>query len=159
MENEERRRELEALEQEDTLNEPVAPPDADRPLTAPEAQPAPGEPDIISPPPARPETERRGEPDLARGPHGEMPPAGTIPPPPAETVPPPPAVPYPPDTPVAAEPKAAEEDESRGRRIVAIILIVLGVWLLADQFIPFELGRLWPLVLIVVGFLLLTRRR
>jgi hypothetical protein len=176
MEREERREELEDMSNEETAGGPRLPPDADRPITAPEPRHGPGDADIQPPPaataPAEPEL-HADDPDLARGPHGEMPPSGTVPPPPtdpavapAERLTEPREAPAPPPPPTetprdlsAGKTEAAEEDDSRGRRILAIVLIVLGVWLLADQLIGLQLGRLWPVILIIVGLLLLYRRR
>jgi hypothetical protein len=59
----------------------------------------------------------------------------------------------------ASEQRAAERgDESRGRQIVAVVLILAGIWLLADQFLEFDVGRLWPLILVIIGLLLIFRR-
>jgi hypothetical protein len=174
MEREERREELERMSEEETPGGEEAARTTDRGMTAPEPRHAPGEPDIIAPPPptapAEPEV-KADEPSQARGPHGEMAPSGTVPPPPTDrgmaaervTSPrePPPPPPPPSETPAPAYRETegpAEEGDSRGRRILAIVLIALGVWLLADQFLP-GIGRLWPIILIVVGILLLYRRR
>jgi hypothetical protein len=41
---------------------------------------------------------------------------------------------------------------------VAVILILAGIWLLADQLLEFDVGRLWPVILIILGLLLIFRR-
>ena len=41
-----------------------------------------------------------------------------------------------------------------------VILIVLGLIFLANQFIPgIDIGRLWPLILVAIGIGIIFRRR
>ncbi len=56
--------------------------------------------------------------------------------------------------------QAYEEQKDKRRNIAAIILIVIGVLFLADNFIPrFDFGDYWPLILIAIGFGLLLKSR
>jgi len=52
---------------------------------------------------------------------------------------------------------------NRARNYFGIFLLVLGVWLLLEQFLPqwFDLkwSLIWPVLLIIVGFLVIVRRR
>ena len=51
----------------------------------------------------------------------------------------------------------------RARNYFGIFLLVLGAWLLLEQFLPqwFDLkwSLIWPVLLIIVGFLVIIRRR
>jgi uncharacterized membrane protein len=65
----------------------------------------------------------------------------------------------PPPPPQQAAPAPAKESKDRGdrgRRTGGIILIVLGVLFLLNQFIDW--GLLWPVVLIGLGLLIWFRR-
>ena len=59
----------------------------------------------------------------------------------------------PPNTPwyTAQQPRRSERN---GALVLGVILVVVGAWLLLRQFFPiFELGRLWPLILVGIGLL------
>ena len=51
----------------------------------------------------------------------------------------------------------------RARNYFGIFLLVLGVWLLLEQFLPqwvdLRWSLIWPVLLIIVGFLVIVRRR
>jgi len=56
--------------------------------------------------------------------------------------------------------EAARPARWGGRELAGIVLILLGITFLLDQLFPwFELEKLWPLILIVIGLALLLRRR
>lgn len=47
-------------------------------------------------------------------------------------------------------------NELRGETWAGLIVLLLGLLFLADQFVPnFNFGQLWPLILIVIGLLIL----
>lgn len=62
--------------------------------------------------------------------------------------------------PVAPSPLNEKRRPGNGRLIAGIILIILGVYFLADEFafIPFwfNIGKLWPLIFIIPGILILS---
>lgn len=55
----------------------------------------------------------------------------------------------------------AHRHSDRGRFIVGIILVFLGIWFLAESFFPefLDLSKLWPAILIILGILLLAKKR
>lgn len=76
------------------------------------------------------------------------------------------------DSGAAKEEKVASIDEDkksatklpklhRGRVIVAFILILLGLLFLSNNFFPsiFSFGKLWPLLLILLGIMVLTDKK
>ena len=82
-----------------------------------------------------------------------------------------PANPEPPTTnmPIAAPPPAPatnapwtsqpqpRRSDRNGALILGVILVVVGAWLLLRQFIPaLDLGRLWPIILVVAGGVLVV---
>jgi len=70
-----------------------------------------------------------------------------------------------PEEPAAAEEAAPVETDTelhqrRVKRNTGILLIVVGTVLLIDQFFPFwDLFKLWPLVLVLIGVYLLKEAR
>ncbi len=53
-----------------------------------------------------------------------------------------------------------EEQRGRRRNVAGVILIIIGVLFLADNFIPrFDFGDYWPLILIAIGFGLLLKSK
>jgi phage shock protein PspC (stress-responsive transcriptional regulator) len=55
-----------------------------------------------------------------------------------------------------------DRGQGHGRQVAAVALIVAGVFFLARDFLPLawlRLSRLWPLVLIAAGLLILVRAR
>lgn len=55
---------------------------------------------------------------------------------------------------------AKKEPEGEGRNVGAVVLVVLGLLLLFNNFMPhWNFGRLWPVILIAAGVVLLTSRR
>ncbi len=54
-----------------------------------------------------------------------------------------------------------KEKHKRGRIVFGVFLIALGIFFLLDEFdiIPYwlDLGKLWPLIIIVPGILMITR--
>jgi len=54
---------------------------------------------------------------------------------------------------------AGPQPESRRQRLAGIVLVVLGVLFLLDRLLPswFSLGRLWPLILILIGAWIIWR--
>ena len=59
------------------------------------------------------------------------------------------------DTPSSSE--TAERPE-RGRLLAGLILIILGFIFLFSKFLPwFSFGKLWPLILIILGVLLILK--
>jgi phage shock protein PspC (stress-responsive transcriptional regulator) len=99
------------------------------------------------------------------------PPAAPAPPPaapvaPAAVAPPPPSVPmapadaqsYPAAAPPVAQPATREPRSGRGGLIAGIVVLVLGLALLAGQFLPgFDVWQLWPLILVAIGFMIIIR--
>jgi len=85
----------------------------------------------------------------------EVPPAPEMPPLPQEPVAPPVSpVPAPPVVPAAPAPMAPQAQRPRRRGGVGfgVALVVIGLILLANQFIPdFDVWRYWPLAVIFVG--------
>ncbi len=86
------------------------------------------------------------------------PPTGSAPvqPPPAYTPPEPPAVPP------REEPEVADQSVTARRRMIAgIVVVILGLIFLAQQFWGsfWDWGRLWPVVLIAIGVYVLFRSR
>lgn len=73
---------------------------------------------------------------------------------------PPPSVP-PPPVPSPAPPSPADTDDAhRGRRIAGIILILVGLFFYAQQFLPaLSWAILWPAILIVIGIYVLLKGR
>lgn len=65
--------------------------------------------------------------------------------------------------PVMPLPVNGKRRTGNGRLIAGIVLVFLGVYFLADEFafIPFwfNIGKLWPLVFIIPGILILSRSR
>lgn len=60
----------------------------------------------------------------------------------------------------AAYQQAYEEQKTRRRNVGAIILIIIGVLFLANNFIPrFDFGDYWPLILIALGLGLLLKSK
>ncbi len=64
---------------------------------------------------------------------------------------------------VASHLGGRSDDTSLGgrHRWFAVIILLLGVWLLLNEFLPghwFRWDVFWPLLLIVAGFLLITKR-
>lgn len=61
-------------------------------------------------------------------------------------------------TTTAAAPPATEADkEGSGALVAGLILIGVGVFFLAQQYLPaFEWGRVWPIVLVIVGAVVLV---
>jgi hypothetical protein len=76
---------------------------------------------------------------------------------------PPAAVPTPPATPTsppASQPWYTSRErrgERNGALVFGILLVVVGGWLLLRQYFPiFELGQLWPVLIVGVGALLVV---
>ena len=62
----------------------------------------------------------------------------------------------------AEKPEAVEKSRYRGRNIVGIVLIIVGVLLLLGSFGPFHWlrwGVVWPLVLIAIGAIIIATAR
>lgn len=57
--------------------------------------------------------------------------------------------------------KSHHSDNSRGRAIAAFILILTGLLFLSNSFFPnvFSFNKLWPLLLIVIGIIILTDKK
>jgi len=54
--------------------------------------------------------------------------------------------------------KGSNSDRKRSNAVVALILISLGILFLLNNFLPrFNFGRLWPLILIVIGLAILAQ--
>lgn len=54
--------------------------------------------------------------------------------------------------------ETAENKGDRGRLLAGLILLILGFIFLASNFIPwFQFGKLWPLLLIVIGIVVLFK--
>jgi len=54
--------------------------------------------------------------------------------------------------------EASENKGDRGRLLAGLILVILGLILLSSNFIPwFNFGKLWPLLLIVIGIVVLFK--
>lgn len=80
-------------------------------------------------------------------PYQSVAPSPPVEPPPSASPPQPPA-PRPADT----------DDAHRGRRIGGIILILLGLFFYAQQFLPaLSWSILWPAILIVIGVYILLK--
>lgn len=63
-----------------------------------------------------------------------------------------------PEQPIAAAPPADTDDAHRGRRIAGIILILVGLFFYAQQFLPaLSWAILWPAILIVIGIYILLK--
>lgn len=78
----------------------------------------------------------------------------------------PPAEPAQPQTTWTATPTPVTSDRHgyremrRGGVLGGVILILVGLIFLANQFIPgIDIGRLWPLILIAIGIGIIFRRR
>jgi len=70
------------------------------------------------------------------------------------TTPPPPVYP-----PVAGGQPPPRPRRSRGGITFGIVLVVVGLVLLASQFLPgFEVWRLWPLIIVAIGIRTMFRR-
>jgi phage shock protein C len=86
--------------------------------------------------------------------------AGSVPPPgPATTDPSMTGAPAPVVPPAAPWPtyRRHRRDERNGALIFGLILVLIGAYLLIQQFYPmWDLGRFWPLVLVFIGVVLLT---
>lgn len=87
--------------------------------------------------------------------------------PPGTPEPPEPGPPLPPPPPQQQysqpEPPQPGRDQEqsgarRGGTVAGIVLIVLGLLFLANQFIPgFDIGKLWPLILVAIGIAIIFR--
>ncbi|HKZ22045.1 MAG TPA: PspC domain-containing protein [candidate division Zixibacteria bacterium] len=54
--------------------------------------------------------------------------------------------------------ETSEEKGNRGRLLAGVILLILGFIFLASNFMPwFQFGKLWPLLLIVIGIVVLFK--
>ncbi|RLE09234.1 PspC domain-containing protein [Candidatus Aerophobetes bacterium] len=54
--------------------------------------------------------------------------------------------------------KGSNSDRKRSNAVVALILISLGILFLLNNFLPrFNFGRLWPLILVVIGLAILAQ--
>ena len=54
--------------------------------------------------------------------------------------------------------EASENKGDRGRLLAGMILVILGFIFLASNFIPwFNFGKLWPLLLIVIGIVVIFK--
>ena len=54
--------------------------------------------------------------------------------------------------------EASEDKGNRGRLLAGVILLILGFIFLASNFMPwFQFGKLWPLLLIVIGIVVLFK--
>lgn len=57
--------------------------------------------------------------------------------------------------------KEFQDKPNNSKKVVGIVVIVLGLLLLLDNFgfsYLFNFGRLWPVLIIVIGLLMITRR-
>ena len=55
-------------------------------------------------------------------------------------------------------PETSEDKGNRGRLVAGVILLILGFIFLASNFMPwFQFGKLWPLLLIVIGIVVLFK--
>ncbi|HEY3317037.1 MAG TPA: DUF5668 domain-containing protein [Coriobacteriia bacterium] len=71
---------------------------------------------------------------------------------------PPPPPPAPPAT--GTEPPREDRPRRRGGLVAGLVLIVIGLILLAQQYFPgLGFDRLWPLILVVIGLGMIFRRR
>lgn len=63
--------------------------------------------------------------------------------------------------PYQQQPMPAERRGGRGGVVAGLILIGLGVLFLIDEFTGIDIGRLWPLILIIIGISIMLggRRR
>jgi len=67
---------------------------------------------------------------------------------------------YDPATTTAETPatETSEDKGNKGRLVAGLILLILGFIFLASNFIPwFHFGKLWPLILIVVGIVVIFK--
>lgn len=70
------------------------------------------------------------------------------------------APPQPPPAPPATGERPPDGDGRRGAIVPGLVLITIGAILLAQQFYPeLAIGRLWPVILIVIGLGIIFRRR
>ena len=54
--------------------------------------------------------------------------------------------------------KGSNSDRKRSNAVVALILISLGILFLLNNFLPrFNFGKLWPLILVVIGLAILAQ--
>jgi cell wall-active antibiotic response 4TMS protein YvqF len=122
------------------MNEFPAPPAMNMPTTPPARADQPDSPA----PPANPAT----------------PPVNPATPSPAAPPASPATPPVSPSTPPANQPWFASRDrhgERNGALVLGVLLVVVGGWLLLRQYFPvFELGQLWPVLLVGVGVLLVV---
>ncbi len=84
-----------------------------------------------------------------------------VPPPPQPGSAPPATPPGPP--PATAQPGWGQgwdhrhRDDRRGAIIGGVVLVLLGAAFLAQEFVPdLDIGRFWPVILIVIGILVLA---
>jgi len=78
----------------------------------------------------------------------------------AVSPPPEPAAPMPELQAPVPQPSAEADDAHRGRRIAGVILILLGLFFYAQQFLPaLSWAIVWPAILIVIGIYVLLRGR
>ena len=55
-------------------------------------------------------------------------------------------------------PETSEDKGNRGRLVAGLILLIFGFIFLASNFIPwFQFGKLWPLLLIVIGIVVIFK--
>jgi cell wall-active antibiotic response 4TMS protein YvqF len=81
-------------------------------------------------------------------------------PPASSTTPAVPSAPVVPTSPPANQPWFTTRErhgERNGALVLGVVLVVVGGWLLLRQYFPvFELGQLWPVLLVGVGVLLVV---
>jgi len=77
-----------------------------------------------------------------------------------QTPPAPPVTPPPAGTQTPQPPSWEPHRRRRGGLLGGIILILLGLIFLAQQFYPgIDIGRLWPVILIIIGVSIIFRRK
>jgi membrane-bound ClpP family serine protease len=57
--------------------------------------------------------------------------------------------------------QSAKENKKNQRNLTgAIVLLVIGVFFLVENFMPsFDIGKFWPVILIVIGLVMIFRRK